>query len=166
MIKLQTGSRFGQFQWTGECEVSQEAANRLAALGLLQIIQRSPSSAAEKLLAGYEKRPDKFKRDSIPFTEDNAESLRKQLSMVTLDADGDLPELKIEVDVAVEQYIANIAESKFTEEKTIVGNHVTKNDLAEWAKAKGLGDVPEKPLEDKEFLAKVREVKKATLAAM
>lgn len=168
MTKLKATSVFGNFRWNGECEVGESELERLAGLGLLQIMQRGPSSTAEKTLAGYVKRPEGFKRNSIPFSEENAKVVKDAFSTVTLEADEEnaLPELKVKFDITVEKYVPPTADPKFTEEKTIVGNHVSKGDLTEWAKAKGLGDVPEKPLEDKEFLAKVREVKKATLAAM
>jgi hypothetical protein len=47
----------------------------LAVEGLTQILQRKPSSAWEKAEAGYEKRPDGFKRNSIPFSEASADKL-------------------------------------------------------------------------------------------
>lgn len=47
----------------------------LAHKGFLQLLQRVPASNAEKALAGYDKRPAGFKRDSIPYTEDNALAL-------------------------------------------------------------------------------------------
>lgn len=43
--------------------------------GFLQLLQRVPASNAEKALAGYEKRPAGFKRDSIPYSEENALAL-------------------------------------------------------------------------------------------
>lgn len=47
----------------------------LAVEGLTQILQRKPSSAWEKAEAGYEKRPDGFKRNSIAFSEESADKL-------------------------------------------------------------------------------------------
>lgn len=47
----------------------------LATSGLTQELQRTPSSTWEKAEAGYEKRPDKFRRDSIPYGEESAAAL-------------------------------------------------------------------------------------------
>lgn len=169
MTKLKTGSLFGNFKWTATTEVSESAIERLAELGLLQIMQRGPSSEAEKVLAGFKKRPEGFKRNSIQFTEDNGETLRKLLSKVTLDGDEveELPELNFNLEVEVEQYVPTAVDPKFTEEKVIVKNHSEKGDLPEWALVNLKVEVlPATPIEDKEFLGKVREFKKAMLATM
>lgn len=49
----------------------------LAGEGLTQILQRKPSSAWEKAEAGYEKRPEGFKRNSIAFSAKSAENLEE-----------------------------------------------------------------------------------------
>ena len=69
-MKANATSTFGNYRWTGETpELTQEQIQALIDLGFLWVMQRSPSSNAEKTLAGYEKRPEKFERKSIPFSE-------------------------------------------------------------------------------------------------
>jgi len=79
-MKIQTTWTFGNFSITAACNVeSAEPVGPLAAAlmekGFLQLLQRVPASNAEKALAGYEKRPTGFKRDSILYSEDNALAL-------------------------------------------------------------------------------------------
>lgn len=47
-------------------------AKALMEKGFLQLLQRVPASKAEKALAGYDKRPAAFKRDSIAWSDENA----------------------------------------------------------------------------------------------
>lgn len=49
----------------------------LAGEGLTQILQRKPSSAWEKVMAGYDKRPEGFKRNSIGYSAKSAEKLEE-----------------------------------------------------------------------------------------
>lgn len=114
-------SQFGNFQWKAEAEVSEQMADVLAGLGLLWVLQRSPSSAAEKKMAGYEKRPDKFKRNSIPFNAENAELLRKALESAEVevgrdDKDKAITE-KLEIAVSVEEYVPTVADVKMDDER-------------------------------------------------
>ena len=68
-------STFGNFKWIAKCEVSEVVRDILADLGFLWVMQRTPSSNAEKALAGYEKRPAGFKRSEIDFSDENAKTL-------------------------------------------------------------------------------------------
>lgn len=90
-MKIKTSWAFGNFDISAEAEVVTAepvgpVAQALLEKGLLQLLQRSPASEAEKALAGHtwpkgEKsgkplRPKKFNRSSIEFTEANATKLR------------------------------------------------------------------------------------------
>lgn len=68
---------FGNFEVSAQADIAlTEPVNALTKSilekGFLQLLQRVPASKAEKALAGYEKRPEGFKRDSIPWSDDNA----------------------------------------------------------------------------------------------
>jgi hypothetical protein len=58
-----------------ECVAEDSGHAKLMVEGLTQILQRKPSSAWEKEEGGYEKRPEGFKRNSIPFRKDSATKL-------------------------------------------------------------------------------------------
>lgn len=101
----------------------------LASAGLLQVLQRSPASRAEKVLAGYEKRPDKFERSSIDFSDANAETLANELSKAIEIADG----MEIQPTVVAEYHeIGGTSQPKFVEERAIVARHVKAGDFAQW----------------------------------
>src|SRR5215475_14095992 len=71
-MKITTpNTNFGFFGWKASAEVSQAMLELLAGLGLLQILQRSPATEAEKKLANYEKRPKGFQRSSIEHNKTN-----------------------------------------------------------------------------------------------
>ena len=79
-MKIQTTWTFGNFVITAATtvETAEPVGPVAAALmekGFLQLLQRVPASNAEKALAGYDKRPTGFKRDSIPYSEENAVAL-------------------------------------------------------------------------------------------
>jgi hypothetical protein len=82
---IKFGSNFGQFHWEAEANVTDEMLTILAPLGALQVAQRSPSTAAEKAMAGYEKRPKGFDRNSIPFSEEGAKTLSDCLSSMKIE---------------------------------------------------------------------------------
>lgn len=77
---------FGNFAIAIEADVEEKHEATLVELGLLQILQRTPSSNAEKALAGSAwptgkksgrpLRPKGFERSSIPFTEANVATIR------------------------------------------------------------------------------------------
>lgn len=112
---IKFGSVFGNFQWEAEAEISETLANALLPLGALQVAQRSPSTAAEKAMAGYEKRPNGFKRTTIPFNEGNADTLRKHLEAMKFEVDD--TEFNLECVVNVKQYIPTEKESLFVAER-------------------------------------------------
>jgi hypothetical protein len=165
MPTLKCNSTFGNFKWTAECNVTDEQMLVLANAGLLQVLQRSPASRAEKVLAGYEKRPDKFNRSSIEFSDEAAKTLSTELGKAVEIAEG----IEIVPTISVSEHV--IGESttpKFVEEKQIVARHVAKGDLAEWAstKIKFAGDtVDADGNPTTEFLQAVKNFKIALLKA-
>lgn len=111
-MKVETKSVFGNFDIQVEAEIDNKALKEVVApAGLLQIVQRSPASKAEKLL-GYpdaKKRPDKFERNSIPFNQENADALAKALSGEVEIAEG----VKIVLTTIVSEHVASAtAENK------------------------------------------------------
>jgi hypothetical protein len=141
--QVNANSQFGNFKWFATADVSDEQKDILANLGFLWIMQRSPSSNAEKTLAGYEKRPDGFKRSQIEFSDDNAKTLSKLLGM----------DVEIDKDVSIKPNITKVefyeigakAEPAYADEKKAVLRHIDANDIASWAidkiKFTGEGDL-------------------------
>lgn len=165
-MKVQATSVFGQFRWTATGEISEPLAGVLLPFAITQVLQRSPSSNAEKAIAGYEKRPDKFKRNSLNFNEGDAETLRKHLESAEIEVgEGDEKKtFKLPLSVSVEQYVPTVAESKFTEEKAILDRHEKEGDKEEWLlKTVGFkGD----DRDEQAVLVAVREFKKAALKGL
>lgn len=134
MHTLTCDSTFGNFAWTAKVEVTEEQAVALANAGLLQIIQRSPASKAEKVLGGYEKRPENFVRSSIEFSEANAETLKKFLGETIEIGKGDdkivigKPTVKVEF-----HEIGATKEPAYAQEKQIVQKHIDAKDIVTWA---------------------------------
>jgi ubiquitin len=142
-MKLQTKSTFGNFAIEAEAEVSEAQRDYLANLGLLQVLQRSPASAAEKALAGYDKRPSGFKRDSIPFSEANASTLTAEMEKpISFGEDSGVE--PIECAVSVTEYVPSVADVKMTDERNAYARHGKAGDLPAFAAKVGydgqLGD--------------------------
>lgn len=135
MHTLKTSSTFGNFKFEAEAKVTDEQLAILASAGLLQALQRSPATAAEKELAGYEKRPASFKRSSIDFSEANATVLAKHLSEIEVEgepaigADGKEvagAKSKLSILVTTAEHVPNAgAEPKYAEEKRTIGLYLT-----------------------------------------
>jgi len=135
MTKLNCNSTFGQYKWSAIAEVSQEQLEILASAGLLQVLQRSPASKAEKLMAGYEKRPDKFERSSIPFDAQGQKVLETELgSPIEIAAKTkDSPAITVEAVITTSFHeIGAGTEPKYVEEKAIIARHVKVGDFAQW----------------------------------
>lgn len=186
MHTLKTTSTFGNFRFTAEAEATDEQLLVLAEAGLLQLMQRSPATAAEKELAGYgDKRPKDFKRNSIDFSEASAAILAKHLGKVVVEADGTTGEdgkevagAKSDLNILVEvvEHVPNSgAEPKYKAEKDFVKLYLGSNGgklasgesrtAVSFASNRGI-TVPEgfdaAAWEDStEFLTAVREWKKA-----
>jgi hypothetical protein len=156
-------SQFGNFKWFATAEVSEVQKDILADLGFLWVMQRSPSSTAEKTLAGYEKRPDGFKRSQIEFSDENAQALSKLLGADAEIADG----VKITPNITkVEFYeIGAVKEPAYADEKKAVLRHIEAKDIAKWAMDtvgfNGEGDLN---VENVALLKAVKEFKNRLLA--
>lgn len=161
MTKLKCNSTFGNFRWAAECEVSDEQLAVLANAGLLQLLQRSPASRAEKVLAGYEKRPDKFERSSIEFSDANAKTLAQELSKPLEIAEGE--EIKPAV-VAEYHEIGASSAPKYVEEKGIIARHVKAGDFAQWMHDKVGFDATAGEADSTEVLKAVKAYKQRLLA--
>jgi hypothetical protein len=125
MITLSTKSTFGNYAFSAEAAVTEEQRDALAGLGLLQILQRTPSTKAEKELAGYgKKRPEGFKRTDIAFSPAGAAVLKGFLedAKVEMVVDGKEVEQPLAVDVSVSEYIPASAEMKWKDEKAKIAS--------------------------------------------
>lgn len=123
--------------------------------GATQILQRKPASEWEKKSAGYSKRPTTgFSRDDIKFSAEFAESMENIFN----DA---VEGIAL---TSVEEYVPNVKEAKFTEEKDIVkskgGDEYRLQALAD---AVGF-DGDELVTDNLAFLGKIREYLKAERA--
>lgn len=163
-MKLNTSSTFGNFAIVAETEVSDKQRDALANLGLLQLLQRSPASAAEKAMAGYEKRPSGFKRDSIAFSSLNAETLAKAMQAPIKVGEG-IEDLLCEI--VVTKYVPPVGEIKLTDERKAYARNAAKLPaLAAKVDYKGeIGDGTEEnaPVD---FLRAIRAWSKAQVAAI
>ena len=169
MEKVSASSTFGNYRWSAECEVSNEQAEMLANAGFLWVMQRSPSSAAEKAMGGYEKRPDGYKRSSIKFDDKGVKLLTENLGKpVVIGEDDDGNDIKItpKVTKVVFHEIGAGAEPKYAEEKEIVIRHTKAGDLAEWAKDKIGFTGTNLNVENVEFLKAVKAYKQSLLKAV
>lgn len=79
---------FGNFDYDCVAQYDEAHETKLVEAGIVWVAQRKPSSRAEKALAGYEKRPTGFKRNSIAFTEENAAAFPQEFGGVYEVADG------------------------------------------------------------------------------
>lgn len=135
MTKLQCSSTFGQYKWSAIAEVSQEQLEVLASAGLLQVLQRSPASKAEKAMAGYEKRPDGFNRAAIPFDKQGQtileDSLGSEIELVGKTKDSPAITVQAVIETSFHEIGAG-TEPKYVEEKGIIARHVKAGDFAQW----------------------------------
>lgn len=188
MTNLKIKSTFGNFKFAGETEVTDEQLVILGGRGLLQEVQRSPATAAEKELAGYDKRPAGFKRTSIDYSEANAAVLAKHLGAFVLEADDTVdaegkvvPGVKHQITLVleVEEHVPNSGgEPKYKSVKddiklyltsgVVPGKTSTGEDRTVLTFAANRGIVPPEDAsvweDDTTFLAAVREWDKAEKA--
>lgn len=165
MAKVKAKSTFGNSKWNGSAEVSDAQRDILADLGFLWVMQRTPSSNAEKQLAGYEKRPNGFKRSDIPWSDEMGAKLKTLLGAKVEIADG------IEITPVIEKVefheIGAGVEPKYADEKKIVQRHVDAKDIVTWASDTvgftGEGDLD---VENVEFLKAVKAYKQRMLAGV
>lgn len=129
MKQVKCGSNFGQFAWTGVAQIDDKLIDALLSAGVLQFAQRSPSTAAEKEIVGYEKRPEKFNRNTIPFSADAADVLKKHLSSFKVEVGRDEKNAPIYASIAMEVEV--------TEKPDSSTDVVMKDERAAYARRKG-----------------------------
>ena len=126
MITIKVNSTFGLFAFSAEAAVSEEQRDALAVAGLLQLLQRSPATKAEKALAvaaGFaydKKRPDGFKRTLIDFSDKAAEMLKGFLEDVKVEIAG--VEQALAVEVSVSEYEPEATATKWAAEKAKIAS--------------------------------------------
>lgn len=135
-MRIKYGSVFGNFRWDSSVEITPEQATLLAPLGALQIAQRSPSTAAEKAMAGYDKRPKGFTRTDIPYSDELAEVLRKHQSVLEI-PNGNGGVIKLDAETEVAEYVPEAADVKMTDERNAYGRNAENRNLAGLAKKVG-----------------------------
>lgn len=113
-MKTSFKTTMGQFAISGSATVTDEEFQILADGGTLQFTQRIPFSNAEKAMAGYAKRPAGFKRNTIPFTEDNVAKFQLELEKPIEIADGVTINLE---EVEITQHVPTITEVKYAAER-------------------------------------------------
>lgn len=172
-MKIQYGSVFGNYRWDATADVGDELVSVLAPLGALQIGQRSPSTAAEKEMAGYEKRPKGFNRTSIPFDAAKADVLAKHLKTMRVETgrnEKDEPVYaEIQADVTVTEYVPTEADVKMPDERAAYARNAKANTLDALAtKVSFDGEVGDGTAENApvEFLRAIRAWSKAQVAAI
>lgn len=172
-MQIKYGSVFGNYRWDATADVTDDLVSVLAPLGALQIGQRSPSTAAEKEMAGYEKRPKGFNRNTIPFSEDGAKTLAKHLQTMRVEIgrnDKDEPVYaNINADVAVTKYEPSEADVKMPDERAAYARRGKAGELAELAEKVGFeGELGDGTAENApvDFLRAIRAWSKAQVAAI
>lgn len=168
----------GNFAYKIVASPSEEVKAALVKAGFLRTIQANPTNAWEKEIAfpGKDnKRPEGFKRSSIPFTKENADLLFKKISDAkisievtddkgeTVDKDLDLGIMDVEV---TEYTGAAGAVPKYRDAKKFVELYLSLNDgklksgeartVASFCATRGLTEPSEPWTEDTEFLASVK----------
>ena len=131
MKATQINWTFGNFDITCSigADVDGPAAEMLLRSAAINILQRGPAGAAEKLIAGYDKRPTGFQRSSIAFTQQAAEKLKAAFTgRFNLNPEGE-PAVWMEYacdevnDHALAQ--GKQTDTKYVEERKVAGRHAT-----------------------------------------
>ena len=164
MQTVKASSTFGNSKWSAHCDVSDEIAKILQDAGFLWFMQRSPSSNAEKVLAGYEKRPEGFKRNSIEYSPEMAEQLKKLLGQpVEIEDDVSITPV---IDSVVFHEIGASAEPKYKDEKSAIARHVKDGNFLDWVRdTVGFkGEVDREPENNVNVLKAVKAFKQRLLA--
>lgn len=129
-ITVKYGSVFGNYKWTATTVVPGGLVEALLPFALLQITQRTPSTKAEKAMAGYEKRPKAFKRTDIPYSDEGAELLRESLSGFKFETGRDEKDeailASLTADVEVELYEGSAADVKLNDERAAYARNAAK----------------------------------------
>lgn len=122
-------------------------------------------------MAAYEKRPKGFQRTTIPFSDGNAETLRKNLSKLTFKVgEGDAAkEYQFTADVVVEKYVPTEADIKMPDERAAYARNAKADTLDKLAEKVGFdGEVGDGTAENApvDFLRAIRAWSKAQVAAI
>ena len=102
--------------------VFDDSLTELVNAGITQILQRKPASRWEKLAAGYEKRPDKFERNSIPFTQSLATLMHTCMSDT----------VKEWAMIEISEYVLEVKLGKYKEEVEAIARHESQDDVETW----------------------------------
>lgn len=107
---------------------------RMAGEGLTQVLQRKPSSAWEKAAAGYEKRPEGFKRNSIAYSDASAKELVGFFT-AALDVDKESREAGVAITFATSEHVAGESDTKPSKEAETLWTDVQAYPADRFAKA-------------------------------
>lgn len=142
-MKIQETSQVGNFLVGVTVEVAGEfdkPAQAILAKGVRWLMQRK--GGVDELLGGMVPgtaksgkprmvRREKWTRNDTPYGDLLAQKL--QMHFATLEYPGeDEMAAVVCAEVSVTEYIRDVAESKFNDERVIASNHESKNDLEEW----------------------------------
>lgn len=164
MPTVNATSTFGQSRWVGHADVTDEQFAILANRGFLWTMQRTPSSNAEKEIAGYEKRPDGFKRGSMTFDERFQSILKKNIeTAVAIDDEGEI-EISPKCDSIKFHEIGAGVEPKYADEKKAVQRHIDAGDVSDWNVSKVGYEGRDLTVDNVEFLKAVKAFKQRLLA--
>lgn len=111
-----------EFELAPELQGLPDKVKPLLLAGITQILQRKPASKWEKTVAKYDKRPDGFQRNSIPFSAEAA----AELAVIAGEAVADFAV------VDVTEYVPTVAEGKMKEEIAIFERHEEAGDTRDW----------------------------------
>lgn len=163
----------GNFGYTIVASPSEEVKAALVKAGFLRTIQANPTNAWEKEIAfpGKDgKRPEGFKRSSIPFTKENADLLFKKISDAKIkievpgEKDGETVDKEFDLgimDVEVTEYTgAEGAVPKYRDAKKFVELYLSLNEgklksgeartVASFCATRGLTEPDLTPVKDEE----------------
>ena len=127
-MKTEISWTFGNFDLTCvvAADVNGPAAERMLQFAATNILQRGPAGAAEKALAGYDKRPAGFQRNSIAYNEQRAAKLTELFTgKFNLNPDGE-PEYALEYAcTGVSEHIVGGSKQdlKYVEERKVCARH-------------------------------------------
>jgi len=135
-MKVTTESTLGNYLATVSIEADSALQSVLLPLGLKYVLQRQ--TTIDKTLGGFTKSADGklkrkvgWKRTDVDFTGSMAESLQAALSTLAMP-----DETTITPQVAVVEYVREVAEKKYAAASKAMLKHESKGDLESWLKDK------------------------------
>lgn len=141
-MKVNTNWNLANFSVSLSVEANEALQKTLMEYGVRYFGQRN--SEVDKILGGFEtvngksKRKANWKRSEVAYTAELAQALAKSFEKLS-----GPDELVIPAEVEISEYVReDKVDSKFTEEKEIVGRHESADDLETWLvdKVKYTGD--------------------------